>query len=83
MQNLSGGGGGTCNWPLKGGARLIEVAATAGGTVVYWCNAKMTISTDISPRVLSSKWARILEIICGFTSNIIRQGTSFLINEDL
>ena len=30
MQILSGG---TCNWPLKGGARLIEVAATAGGTV--------------------------------------------------
>ena len=26
--------GGTCNWQLKGGARLIEVAATAGGTVV-------------------------------------------------
>ena len=26
--------GGTCNWPLKGGARLIEVAATAGGTVL-------------------------------------------------
>ena len=25
--------GGTCNWPLKGGARLMEVAATAGGTV--------------------------------------------------
>ena len=24
---------GTYNWPLKGGARLIEVAATAGGTV--------------------------------------------------
>ena len=24
---------GTCNWPFKGGARLIEVAATAGGTV--------------------------------------------------
>ena len=24
---------GTCNWPLKEGARLIEVAATAGGTV--------------------------------------------------
>ena len=27
--------GGTCNWPLKGGARLIEVAATAGGTVHF------------------------------------------------
>ena len=26
--------GGTCNWPLKGGAHLIEVAATAGGTVL-------------------------------------------------
>ena len=25
--------GGTYNWPLKGGARLIEVAATEGGTV--------------------------------------------------
>ena len=24
---------GAYNWPLKGGARLIEVAATAGGTV--------------------------------------------------
>ena len=28
--------GGTCNWPLKGGARLIEVAATAGGTVMFY-----------------------------------------------
>ena len=28
--------GGTCNWPLKGGARLIEVA-TAGGTVYGHC----------------------------------------------
>ena len=25
--------GGTCNWPHTRGARLIEVAATAGGTV--------------------------------------------------
>ena len=30
MQNRLGG---TCNWPHMGGARLIEVAATAGGTV--------------------------------------------------
>ena len=30
MQNHSGG---TCNWLHTGGARLIEVAATAGGTV--------------------------------------------------
>ena len=30
MQNRSGG---TCNWPHTRGARLIEVAATAGGTV--------------------------------------------------
>ena len=29
MQNRSGG---TCNWPHTGRARLIEVAATAGGT---------------------------------------------------
>ena len=27
-------GGGACNWPLKGGARLKEVAPTAGGTVI-------------------------------------------------
>ena len=32
-----GGGGGTCIWPLKGGARLKEVAATAGGTVLNNC----------------------------------------------
>ena len=25
--------GGACNWPLKGGTRLKEVAATTGGTV--------------------------------------------------
>ena len=31
MQNRSGG---TWNWPHTGGARLIEVAATAGGTVL-------------------------------------------------
>ena len=31
MQNHSEG---TCNWPHTGGARLIEVAATAGGTVL-------------------------------------------------
>ena len=24
------------NWPLKGGARLIEVAATAGGTLTVF-----------------------------------------------
>ena len=28
-----GGGGGALKWPLKGGSRLIEVAATAGLTV--------------------------------------------------
>ena len=29
---------GALKWPLKGGSRLIEVAATAGLTVVYICN---------------------------------------------
>ena len=29
-----GGGGGALKWPLKGGSRLTEVAATAGLTVV-------------------------------------------------
>ena len=29
-----GGGGGALKWPLKGGSRLIEVAATAGLTVL-------------------------------------------------
>ena len=30
-----GGWGGALKWPLKGGSRLIEVAATAGLTVLY------------------------------------------------
>ena len=37
---------GTCNWPLKGGARLIKVAATAGGTV-YGKEMTLTFNTHI------------------------------------
>ena len=33
LHSKSFGGGGALKWPLKGGSRLIEVAATAGLTV--------------------------------------------------
>ena len=36
-------GGGTCNWPLKGGARLKEVAATASGTVSIQYKCKFIV----------------------------------------
>ena len=35
--------GGTCNWPLKGAARLIEVASTVGGTVSPGLNSQSVI----------------------------------------
>ena len=40
---------GTCNWPHTGGARLIEVAANAGGTVsiLFHIFRKFEIPTEI------------------------------------
>ena len=41
---LFGGGGGALKWPLKGGSRLIEVAATAGLTVFWNYTVKPVLS---------------------------------------
>ena len=38
--------GGTCNWPLKEGARLKEVAATAGETVTGNIQYVTNLSAD-------------------------------------
>ena len=50
-----GGGGGALKWPLKGGSRLIEVAATAGLTVlspsfpIVWvgCGVGAVVTNDL------------------------------------
>ena len=61
--------GGTCNWPYMGGARLIEVAATAGGTVLEQSVIKteftekpmcaeltLGICTSANPQFKYTKW---------------------------
>ena len=43
------GGGGALKWPLKGGSRLIEVAATAGLTV--WLCSCVTVKLNFYPYI--------------------------------
>ena len=54
--------GGTCNWPHMRGARLIEVAATAGGTVIRYITNNLLFV--LTPRLISENSLNIL--VCNF-----------------
>ena len=64
--------GGTCNWSLKGGARLIEVAATAGGTVCDLGNNKRT------DQIVVDEQANLHLVVCTCTKQVFSRQCSFV-----